>query len=693
MTTRARLRVPLRVTLLIGALLLAAGAPGCSKNSGGGGNQNNQNGNLPPCPEGTEAHGEACVPLWDDCEAPDEVPVLGGGCLPVGVERCGLGQGCAEGFSGDGTGACTPIRPATPCSGGELGLLGNVSCEAIRECGTAPWGNVTPVAGAVHVDANYQGGASTGSAAAPFTTVGAALAAAPDGGQVVVAAGTYSESVNLDRRVILSGRCPSMVTIQGITQGQQASPPVVVSAGASGSTLEGIRLTGPGHGLLLNEAVDVRLVEVEVLDPAGYGILLQRGATASLRRVRVSGAHTAGVILYGGRVQAVDSEVLGTEPSPDGSFGRGLDLGCDHFGGGGCATLDATGLVLERNHEAGLFLSGGTATLVGSLVADTQPNAIHGQSGIGLQSQCDNTSADCPKITLQGCVVTGNHAAGIMALGTLLTVRDTVVSGTLPQQGDSRLGMGIVAQCDPSLTRCQPLELTCGVVGGNRQAALALAGVEAVVERTILRDTQAQASNSRGGNGLVAQCEPVSGACAVLSLRDSALRRNTFSGIFLHGAEARLEGVLVAATRPGAEDQSEGTAVYAQCDNTVGACADLEVDASLFLDHHAEGMTIFGSSARLFRSSVLSVLPQVSDGELGFGLYVDGTSDVASLDASACEMGDASLSGIFWVSASGGLARSWIHGGDYTAILDDSPDVLLEHNVLEGELMSEPLVQ
>ncbi len=43
------------------------------------------------CSAGFAAQGSACVPIFDDCPGPAEIPVLGGGCQQVGVTQCATG--------------------------------------------------------------------------------------------------------------------------------------------------------------------------------------------------------------------------------------------------------------------------------------------------------------------------------------------------------------------------------------------------------------------------------------------------------------------------------------------------------------------------------------------------------------------------------------------------------------------------
>jgi hypothetical protein len=98
-----------RLTRLGLLLLLGLAGPGCP-------------GETPPtppeCPEGHEARERACVPVLDVCPGPAEVPILGGGCAPIGVTAC------ATGFTSDGTGGCDPILPAAPCPDGALAYPG-----------------------------------------------------------------------------------------------------------------------------------------------------------------------------------------------------------------------------------------------------------------------------------------------------------------------------------------------------------------------------------------------------------------------------------------------------------------------------------------------------------------------------------------------------------------------------------------
>jgi hypothetical protein len=135
------------------------------------------------------------------------MPVLGGGCQPVGVAGCaeGLapdGEGgcaailppgpepclpgtlevighetcqpvgviaCAEGFAPDGEGGCAAILPPgpEPCPPGTLEVIGHETCQPLGDCGTGTWGDVPLDATTVFVSASADATGADGSETAP----------------------------------------------------------------------------------------------------------------------------------------------------------------------------------------------------------------------------------------------------------------------------------------------------------------------------------------------------------------------------------------------------------------------------------------------------------------------------------------------------------------------------------------------
>lgn len=690
------IRPAMRPTALVtaaGLCLLSVGLIACANKSGGGGNHN-QNSNLGPCPEGTVLNITACLPVFDDCPAPDEIPLLGGGCVAVGVPRCAEGPGCSEGFDDDGVGGCEAVLPAADCPGGEMALIGSTSCVPIRDCGAGTWGDIVGDASTIYVDAGYTGGGNDGTQGAPYLTLGAAVTAAATGTKIAIAEGSYVETVTIDKSLTIEGRCPERVSLVGTSAGGNGLPPLSVTPDATGLVLRGVRIFGPGPGIVLNETQDVVLQEVEILAPSGYGVTMQRGASASLTRVKISAAGSYGVTLFGGWLDLHESVIRNTQAAPSGSLGFAISGVCDYQGTGGCADVTLNRTLIADNQEVGLGVVGGSLSVADSVIQKTRANAASGLAGVGLQAQCDTSLAVCPLLTVTGSVVINNRSAGIMSMAASTLVADTVISGTQAHESNGQRGNGLVVQCDPSTEICGDVTVSCSLLDGNHTSGVALVGVPAVVTHTIIRSTQAQPSDSRGGQGLLVQCDLVSRECTDASLVHVAVVENTLTGIFQFGANVEMLGGYVAHTAPEVASDEEGVGLLGMCDNAIPSCATANIDGALFEGFYAEGFEFFGGTYAVSRSSIYDVLAQVSDDELGIGIYIDGRDDDAHLDLSWCEIRDPVVASAFYVTATGTLLRSRLAGGDYSLILDASPDVVLEPgNELEGTTRDEPLVQ
>ena len=245
--------------LVLGFALVLLGATACDDESG---NESGADGGSPSsCPPGLTGLGAACVPALESCPA-DSVPVAGGGCQQVGVAACpgglatpggacapvGSRAACPAGWTRGTGGWCEPRLPSAACPQGARTVVGQATCRPVGECGSGTYGEIKATAKTVFVDGSHAGGSSDGTQAKPYTSIGAALAAAPSGAEIAVAAGEYAEDVTLTGPTTLVGRCAGMVTIKGASTAAKSSALRIVGSGAA---VRGVTVTGPSTGVHL----------------------------------------------------------------------------------------------------------------------------------------------------------------------------------------------------------------------------------------------------------------------------------------------------------------------------------------------------------------------------------------------------------------------------------------------------------
>ncbi|MFH2008619.1 MAG: right-handed parallel beta-helix repeat-containing protein [bacterium] len=633
-----------RTAWLCGAVCLLSF--GCG-DSGGDTNVNSA------CAEGYQSDGPACVPIFDSCPGAAEIPVLGGGCLAVGVTACatglfesdgqggcepilpaqtcppgtlgalgstecqqvGVGQ-CAAGFQGDGEGGCDAALPADPCSTGFIATLGQTACQPLGDCGTGTWGNIVDDGVTIYVDASADATGADGSAAAPFVTVGDALAAAQPGGQVALAAGEYVERLNVNDEVRLTGRCAELVTLRGVVFLGNPEPPVTLSAGASGSTVSGVTLTGPEVGLAIQGAQQVTVEEVQVVDTLSYGVTLTSEAAAVLRRVKVSGCRTIGVAVLGSELELVDSVVRGSLPRlSDGQLGRGLDAECSSSGA--CGSLRVSGSLIETNTELGLVTIGVDSVVSASVIRDSRAQS-NGLNGRGLSAQCHSDGV-CPSLEVTGSAIEGNLEFGVVLMGAQASFTDTVIRDTLPSQGDGAVGRGIDAYCDPALGSCGSLELVNCLISGNRQLGLHATGVDVTVTGSVIRDTL-PGSDGTYGRGIDVECDPGLSTCGRLTVTDSLVTGNRSVGLAAHGADVAISGSVIRDTLAQQSDGLYGRGVVAECHVGLGRCGSLRLTESVIAGNQEVGVFVFGVDAEITASLIRDTLPQELDERFGRGI-------------------------------------------------------------------------
>ncbi len=548
-------------------------------------------------------------------------------------------------------------------------------------CGTGTWGNLDVDENTVYVDITAAEGGD-GSEVAPFTSIQDGLDAAgdADGGMVAVAAGSYPETLELDRRydgVHLAGRCRDLVVLDA-SVGDESTPGIDVDAKSSevevsgvtvsGSHYPGVRV-GSGTMTIRNSAV----VESEYTGVGAYQAGIHATAL-TLEACKVRGNNTVGVAAYGSgtTVALRDTNIEDTQPDEYGELGFGIEI----YDG---ARLDAEGCEVRRNSSAGVlaFGFGTSVTLRETIIEDTQPIKEE-NDGQGIYVYDDAS------LEAESCEVRGNTSAGVVALGsgTSVTLRATTIEGTQPEENGER-GYGIKVHGGASLNAD-----SCAVRGNTTAGLFTLdSGSSVTLRETSIEDSQPRASGEHGygilvqdGASLEAEhCEVerntakgvvVTGSDTWLTLQESSVEdtqpdengENGWGILVEDGASLDAEACVVRGNITGGlgvvgsgttatlrETTIEDTSPNENGDwghgiETTGG-ASLDAEACLIRGNAAAGVLAGGSGTSAnFRDTSIEDTRPLDSGEYGFGIDV---YDGASLDAEACEIRGNTVAGVF----------------------------------------------
>ena len=485
--------------------------------------------------------------------------------------------------------ACVQPAEAPACPEGEVQDERSGECVA-ETCGSGEWGLLERNGDTIHV-APWGDDGGDGSEASPFLTIqsGADKAGVAGGAMVAVAAGSYLENLALDNDhdgIVIAGRCRDLVTLDGSPEDQ---PGVVISQGAI--TLRDLTVTAGNAGVWVQASGTMgRLADVQLLG-------------LSLAHNRRIGLLVAGA---GASVQVDGGEVTGTEPDEDGAFGRGAEVE-------GGAAFSATDLLLDGNHDVGLFVAdaGTTVVLQATRILGTRPRPA-GTWGRGVSVQ------DGAAFSATDLLLDGNHEVGLTASdpGTTVLLQGARILSTqvLP---DGTLGRGVGVQDGAAFSATDLL------LEGNSQTGLyaADAGTTVVLHGARIQATQALPDGTLG-RGVGVQDG------AAFSATDLVLEGNHDVGILaLHaGTTVVLDGAVILGTQslPG----GTGGRVVEVRDGVALTATDLLVEANQEVGLLAvgSGTTVALNGARILGTESLP------DGTFGQGVQLSGGVQLTATD-------------------------------------------------------------
>lgn len=571
------------------------------------------------CPAGeAQQSDESCLQAGiqpDGCPAGQAF--VDDACIDAGIPP----ENCGPGFA-PAAGACEPILPETVCPSGAMAVPGDEACREVMPCPSTPWGDIPDEGQTVFVDDDYVAGDSDGTQAKPFPTIAEALAVVSDGGIVAVEAGSYAEAVWLDgKAVVLQGICPAQVEILA-ADGDDAA--IRIDDDASGSEVRGIAVTGAAVGVRVVGATNVVLDRLWVHDLADYGLSIGDEASVEATGLLVEGASGRGVYVEGAELTASGLAVRDTIDL--GVGGRGLNIRDNpqtEVGG----SLIISGSLVERSVESAAIVHASTMTMDTTVLRNTVP-LPNDRFGRGLTVQLERATAARGAATITRSYIGGHSEGGLLVTGSDLVLEDTVIADIEVAQDTGIQGNGLVVQHDPDTLERSSAEVRRVVIERASEIGFFLAGSEATVDSTVIRDIRPIPSGGFG-RGASIQADGNLNVPSELLMRFSRIERTSEVGMMVQGSMATLEAVLIQDIFHDESTGLFGRGVTIQEDPDSGARSDVEVRYAVVERAREDAFFAQGSDLLVESTRVSEMLPDERFDSVGFA--VAGQVGVATM--------------------------------------------------------------
>ncbi|MGK3987316.1 right-handed parallel beta-helix repeat-containing protein [Sorangium sp. So ce136] len=371
----------------------------------------------------------------------------------------------------------------------------------------------------------------------------------------------------------------------------------------------------------------------------GRGISIMQGlapdrepSQVTLRTSLVEHNHDSGVFVSGSDAKIEAIVVRDTQRrKSDGSGGRGIEIG-DAFGTPARANVTLFSSLVERNHNIGVLVSGSDATIESTVVRDTQPDA-DGTSGGGIAIYEDIDTQERARTTVRTSVVERNGDVGVLIAGSDATIEATVVRDTQPRKSDGRAGVGIAVQNHSARAS---VTLRTSLIEQNHHAGMSLTGSDVMIEATVVRETR-PIDDGTLGRGITIYYDGIMHERANVTLSNSLVEQNRDVGVLVSGSNATIDATVVRATQRGADGRG-GRGVSIQEDRETHERANAIMRSSLVEQNHDIGVSVAGSDATIDTTVVRDTESNLDGtGGDGVSLLSIGTPATATIISSRIE--------------------------------------------------------
>lgn len=585
------------------------------------------------CGASLKPAGAACVPDFDEC-LDSEIPMLRGGCKRVGVEECpggikgppdwsctpvGPPTKCLPGWALVKDGWCEPILPAGACGTGEMEIMGQATCQPMGDCGGGKYGKISVSAKTIYVDAAYAKLDSDGSLAKPFSSIAAAITAAPSGGHIAVAEGIYKVFLKIEKPLTIEGRCPQKVLVQSPVKTSFSSINIL----SKGVVLKGLTVVGSLQGVYLSQA-EAELHDVTIRDTDGMGIVVT-DSKAQLQRCLIEDNQDVGVYLdQGSTVELNSSVVRDTKPDALGRGGMGIQV-CHDESKNSC-NLTMTDSVVVNNHSTSITVYGSKISMARSMLKDTQPRS-NKQGGAGLLAEVSKNISQGSTVEMTDCVVANNRFTGVILKSAKGTFNRTVIRDTGYELATELAGYGILAAYATNRKTPSSLVISRSALVRNTAAGISAYDTLSTITGSLIWDTRSSPTTKVHGNAIVIKNQGVSTQPPPLTLKDSILRGNLEFSLVSVGVDVDIGRTIIVDTRPEISSRDNGVGLlFHRSKDVPDYRPALTMADCLIARSRTVGVMVSGGNASIRRSIILDTMAHETKHSSGDGLRVLNSS-------------------------------------------------------------------
>jgi hypothetical protein len=620
-------------------------------------------------------------------------------CVPIGARTC------PSGLVANGRGACDAVLPEASCGADEIATPGDTSCRLIAECG----GELPTDAPILHVDQAFTG-TSDGTRASPFRTIQAAIDRAADTTRttIAIAKGTYVENLDVGKPVRLYGACPAEVTIRAV-DGVKA-PTIRIRADAE---VHRVSLTAPATGassVVQVADADAVIERVSIHDANAIGLRVQYATKAtklrardvkiervlaigawvvggtldaervvirdvaaaeehgraievasnaavgklSLRSALIERVHDIGILVAGAEGDVSATVVRDIAGSKKFLVGHAIEAALDDAGKPATMTLD--GVVLERAHDAALFVSGSRVTASRLTIRDSRglSDTLNGP-GRGVAVQAAGTKPLLGELTLRASRIEATDDDGVFVAGGNATLDEVLVLNS----GRLGSGRGIAARVSENGNTPSTVSLRRVLVAGSDGAGILGTGSTMTIEASEVRDVRPTKTNEGDGFCVVAQRVAGTGP-ASLSLTNSNIGPCTGAGVVVYGSSGVIRTSFIHDISARAFAPGYGRGIEVGYADSTAAPGELSLFDSVVSGATEVGVLIAGSNARIERSVIRDTRPATAEAVYAAGVVVQLASVPGTLNLRQSLIDGARAVGVYSIGSSAIVERALI---------------------------------